>query len=373
MTSTEKDRGKNGARGRQTAFASFVHAVQRADATTKALWGSVAVAVVVMAAVVIMIIAPPQPVSAPQNQEIENDAPRNPLSGVRTDTIDTDQLPRVFAVMVENSADAWPLSGLADAFLVIEAPVEGMIPRFEAFFDVAATTEKIGPVRSARPYYLNWADELDAVYAHVGGSPEALGLIASFGTIDLNEFFQGEYFYRSSQRGMPHNVYTTMDNLRDALDNELQLDAPEYGVWTFKDGQASGEAKSFVIDWTSGQAYDIAWDYDAETNAYVRDQGGTSNFLEGGVNAIAQNVVIMETDIEVVDAVGRRHIRTTGDGDALIAQDGRIIIATWKKDDRTSRLRFYDSTNNEIAMNAGATWIEVVGSLGQATVENSER
>lgn len=346
-------------------FVSFVVRLRKADATTKALFGSVTLACVVMAGVVVAIVrsAPPAP---PEDVPEETSlVPRHPLTGEETDVVG--YAPQVFAVMIENSADAWPLAGLEDAFLVIEAPVEGMIPRFEVFFDDGATTKKIGPVRSARPYYLDWADELDAVYAHVGGSPEALDLIADYGTIDLNEFFQGEYFFRWSRRYAPHNAYTTMEDLVASLD-ELAPEAPEYGMWTFKDGEASGEAKSLSIDWTSGTTYDVDWNYDSSMNAYTRRQGGTTNFLEGGADAIANNVAVIVSDIEVVDDTGRRHIRTVGEGDAMVFQDGRVIVGTWKKEERTDRLRFYDSAGKEIAMNAGKTWVEVVGSVGQVTI-----
>ncbi len=352
-------------------FVSFVVKARKADTTTKALWGSVTLAFVVMTVVVVAIVTARPPTVDVTDSRIEP-VYRNPLTGELVNA--AMPLPQVFAVMIENSADAWPLSGLEDAFLVIEAPVEGSIPRFEVFFADDATTEKIGPVRSARPYYLDWADELDAVYAHVGGSPEALDLIKQYGTIDLNEFFHGWDFYRWSQRYAPHNTYTTMEKLRDALDTEFDLDAPEYDVWTFKGGAASGEEKSVSIDWTSGTTYDVTWEYAAVDNRYVRNQGDGWVMMDDNWEIRADNVVVVATDIGTVpgDDKGRRTLRTTGEGDAMVFQDGRVIIATWKKELRTDRLRFYDSDGQEISMNAGKTWVEVVGSLGQVTIENTD-
>lgn len=353
-------------------FVSFVMKARKADTTTKALWGSVALAFVVMAVVIAMIVTNPEP----SDDVVQDDRAivlRHPLTGEETDVVGF--APQVFAVMIENSADAWPLAGLEDAFLVIEAPVEGMIPRFEVFFEASGGPDKIGPVRSARPYYLDWADEFDAVYVHVGGSPEALDLIADYGTIDLNEFFQGEYFYRWSKRYAPHNAYTTMEDLVASLGELTRSGAidgpPEYEMWLFKDGAASGETKSLTIDWTSGTTYDVDWNYDVSMNAYTRAQGGTTNLIEGEAEATSSNVIVIETEIKVVDDTGRRHIRTTGEGDAMVFQDGRVIVATWRKDTRADRLRFYDADNNEIAMNAGKTWMEVVGSLGQVTIEDA--
>lgn len=344
---------------------SFLQRWKKLEQTTKVLVMSFVIAGVVLAIAVALYARRPAPVETPQN-DVLTPTYRHPLTGATLAAPLTD-LPQVFGVMIENSSEAWPLTGLDEAFLVIEAPVEAAIPRFIAFFSEEATTEKIGPVRSARPYYLDWNDEFDGVYAHVGGSPEALDLIRSFGTLDLNEFFQGEYFYRDNGRFAPHNAYTTMEDLAASLE-ELQPDAPTYESWLWKDGEASGQLKSLSIDWTSGDNYDMAWTYDAERNAYQRFQGGTRYLLTGRTEVYADNVVVMASDIEVVDSTGRRHIRTTGSGDAIIAQDGRIIIGTWEKDTRTDRLRFFDDVGNEVQMNVGVTWVEVVASLGQVQV-----
>jgi hypothetical protein len=300
---------------------------------------------------------------------------RHPLTGEKIDTA-VDPLPHVFGVMVENSYEAWPLSGLNDAFLVIEAPVEGNIPRFISFFYAGQdAVEKIGPVRSARPYYLDWADEFEALYTHVGGSPEALDLIASNGTThNFDQFFQSEYFWRdTTTRFAPHNVYTSTALLTDALD-EVKLPEASYGSWLFKDDAPAGnDFISPSIDWANGSSeYDVTWGYDAATNMYGRSQGSTFVKTSSGEGVTANNVVIMETDIEVVDAVGRRHAVTTGEGHAFVYQDGKKIDALWKKALRTDRLRFY-ADGKEIQMNAGKTWIEVIDDLGKVTEETETK
>ena len=282
--------------------------------------------------------------------------------------------PLVFGVMVENSAEAWPLVGLDTAFLVIEAPVEANIPRFIAFISDDQDVNKIGPVRSARSYYLDWNDEFRAIYSHVGGSPEALNLIARYGTYDLNEFYQGEYYYRQNgTRYAPHNVYTNSNELAQAVEEivemyDLQDEPPSYDVWTFKNDEPTTETPvSFDLDWSDGSTYDLAWEYQVERNTYVRDQKMTSMFLENNAQAEVNNVIVMETTVTIVDEKGRRHLRTIGEGNAIVFQDGRAIETTWKKPSRTQRLRFHDANGNEIAMNAGKTWIEVVDDLAKVT------
>jgi len=288
---------------------------------------------------------------------------RDPLTGLKL-VEPLAQLPQVFAVMIENSYEAWPLSGLDQAFFVIEAPVEGNIPRFIAFFEEGAMSKKIGPVRSARPYYLDWADEFGSIYAHVGGSPEALDLIHKNGTTrDFDQFFQSEYFWRDNVgRFAPHNVYTSTDLLMSSL-KEIGRSTKEYLPWLFADGKASGTAISPTINWESGSTYDVTWKYDPSTNVYTRYQGTAIMKTSSGSTVTANNVVVFESDISVVDTTGRRHIRTIGEGNALVYQNGAKIEATWKKPTRTDRLRFYTVDGKEIVMNAGKTWMEVISDL----------
>ncbi len=291
-----------------------------------------------------------------------------------------DVLPRIYAVMIDNSVDAWPQSGIDKAFLVIEAPVEAAIPRLEAFFSADAQVEKIGPVRSARPYFVDWANELDALYVHVGGSNDALAKILSTGTFDLNEFWNGDSFWRAKDRFAPYNTYTSSELLSAAVEKLVEKDkAPEvlYGVWKFKDGTgedkeavgAKAEGTNAVSVRFNSDLYVATWTYDLETNTYLRSQGGRKTVTQDGTRVSANNVVVIVTDVSVLDAVGRRKIRTTGEGKAWVLQDGATIEATWKKPSGSERLAFYDKDGNEIVMNAGNAWIEVAESEGDVTVE----
>lgn len=290
---------------------------------------------------------------------------------------DPSNLPRVYAVMIDNSVDAWPQSGIDKAFLVIEAPVEAAIPRFEAFFSADSTVEKIGPVRSARPYFVDWANEFDALYAHVGGSNDALALIGKTGTFDLNEFSHGNSFWRATDRSAPHNAYTSTELLGKAVEKAVEKGTASdvlYGVWKFKDGTKGGGAAGAKAEGMGGVSvrfnsdlYLANWTYDPATNTYLRSQGGRKTVTQDGTRVSANNVAVIVTDVSVLDAVGRRKIRTTGEGKAWVLQDGATIDATWKKSSASERLAFYDKDGNEIAMNAGNTWIEVAESEGDVT------
>jgi hypothetical protein len=342
-------------------------------------------------AIVLAVVVGKHFFAKPETPSVSGEVPynggpiRHPLTGEKLEA-ELEKEPQVFAVMVENSYEAWPLSGLNDAFLVIEAPVEGNIPRFETFFYEGQKVDKIGPVRSARPYYLDWADELNALYAHVGGSPEALDLISSNKTTrDLNEFYQGEYFWRDNiGRSAPHNAYTSTALLASAL-TEVGGGTAGYGTWNFKDDEpTTDKVASPTINWSDGAVYDVTWNYSGDTNAYERIQGNAVMHVSSGASVMANNVVIMQSDVSVVDDVGRRHVRTLGEGKAIVYQDGKRIDATWKKDSRTGRLTFFHALPEDLGltgngsvttsdvdlpidMNAGKTWIEVVPDLSKVS------
>ncbi|PJE76341.1 hypothetical protein COV05_04880 [Candidatus Uhrbacteria bacterium CG10_big_fil_rev_8_21_14_0_10_48_16] len=297
---------------------------------------------------------------------------RHPLTGVLL--YEEVAPPQIYSVMIDNHEDAWPPSGIDQAFLVIEAPVEAGISRMLAFFSEEQDVEEIGPVRSARPYYLDWASELDALYAHVGGSPEALDLIASGGTFDMNQYWWGEYFWRENgTRYAPHNVFTSSDDLNQFFHLREEAGATPtrlYDTWMFKDPEPSQEeGKGVFIDFWA-PVYVVDWEYNQETNLYERSQFREPHVVTSGAQIMADNVVVVITDVSIIDSVGRREIRTIGEGDGYVFQDGRVIEVTWKKPSASERLKFYDrTTDEEIIMNAGVTWIEIVPNEDDISIE----
>lgn len=267
-----------------------------------------------------------------------------------------------FAATLDNLSVARPQAGIAKAALVFEAPVEGGITRFLAVFPAGEKVDRIGPVRSARPYFLDWASEFDAMFVHVGGSPEALEKLRDYDMRDLNEFFAGAYFWRDSSRSAPHNAYTSMARLEEA-DKKRFADrkAPEIAGWRFKEDAPEKDrpAEARLSIAYGDPKMDVEWTYDAAQNAYRRSQGGRTKDADGSA-VLAKNIVVQFTQVSVIDDVGRRRIATTGDGEALIALDGITVHGTWRKDGRTSRTRYYDASGNQIRFNAGQTWVEVV-------------
>ncbi len=266
------------------------------------------------------------------------------------------------AVTVENHLKARPQAGLADANLVIEAPVEGGITRFLAFFADGKKIKNIGPIRSARPYFLDWVQEFGALYAHVGGSPEALQTIKNNPEIhSLDQYFQGRYYWRSLKRKAPHNVYSSYELLSQAM-KDLGLEKVKIEKWKFKDDtpeeEKSEKVLGVIIDFST-HANQVAWFYQKDRNEYYRYQAGKLHLDEEGKIIAAKNVIIQKTSVISQDKEDRKKIKTIGSGEALIFLDGKIIQGFWKKPCITKRTKFY-SKEEEVAFNRGVSWIEVV-------------
>src|SRR4030042_4903841 len=175
------------------------------------------------------------------------------------------------AIMVENSADAWPLSGLNMANLVFEAITEASIPRLVAFYANDEEIEKIGPVRSARPYYLDWAEPYQPLYLHVGGSAESLGKIKSayYKLIDLDQFFNWQYFWRDKWRYAPHNVYTSSELIKQALEDKNLNQPADFETWQYKKDLELDKRPQQVNDIKinfAAQYYKVRWVYNREEN-----------------------------------------------------------------------------------------------------------
>lgn len=294
---------------------------------------------------------------------------RAALNGICVADEDAVHVPLV-AVMVENHVDAQPLSGIADASVVYEAPVEGSIPRLLAVYPVTREASQVGPIRSARPYYLDWLSEYsDAMYMHVGGSPEALEGISSEGVFDINEMTRGWYFWRSDNRFAPHNTYTSSKLWQDAAQKYAPQDVSfEIDAWKFGKLELCEEECVEEIELSyGGGVYYPSWKFDKESEQYTRSEFGRTDRDQGGEAIVADTVVVQHVDAQVIDDVGRLSIDTIGQGDAVVFVGGYAIEGTWKKDSRKGRTNFFDSNDDKIVLAPGKIWVQVVSQFNRVT------
>lgn len=271
---------------------------------------------------------------------------------------------RPFAIMIDNHVAARPQFGLSKASLVYEAPVEAGITRYLAFFLPELAPNKIGPVRSARQYYVDIAKETKATYVHVGGSPEALASVKSLKNSDFDQFYKGKYFWREPGRLAPHNVLISGNNL-----NRYRLDYPEgtqdFEAWKYKQPEEEiKEEKVPRIDVRYRGSYAVYWQYDKNLNKYKRFLDNKSHNDESGSQILADNVVIHLTSFTIIDKSSRLRMSKAASGQALLCQDGNCSLGKYKKDG-LSRTRYYLSDDQEFIFNAGITWIEMVGSWNE--------
>ncbi|MBU0706901.1 DUF3048 domain-containing protein [Patescibacteria group bacterium] len=292
------------------------------------------------------------------------DANERCLDGIKVAVEDVNPTP--VAIMFDNIPPAWPQSGLEDASIVYEALVEGGATRLMGVF-VNGNAEKIGPIRSARPYFLEWVSEYDALYGHVGGSPEALAAIDGLGINDFSQFFNGQFFWRDTSRYAPHNVYTSSELIQRALrDKDLVDNDYEYQTWEFKDDlpleERTNKDERIEVHFSGGQTWVSEYVYKRETNSYEKFHAGRPHIDEESGNQLqTKNVVIVIVpEISSYGEKGRITLDISGEGKAFIFRDGQKIEGTWKKPDRISRTLYYDEQGEEIPFNRGTTWISIV-------------
>jgi len=301
---------------------------------------------------------------------------RRQIDGVYVDPQTANNYP--VAVMIDNDPNGRPPAGLARANVVYEAKAESGITRYLAIFADGQTLDKIGPVRSARPYYIDWAQGYNALYVHVGGSPEALARLQKEPTVNLNEFYQGNYFWRANDYAAPHNVFTSSTNINQYL-VKMNLSNGDYDGWLYKD-EAELKARATSDMAVNFSVYDFLahWRYDKEKNEYARYLAGVPHQdaslayprQTDGTPIIAKNIIIMKVSARVIDSELRRKMDTIGSGKAWYCLDGGCNIGKWRKENKQSREKIYDEGGEEIKFNAGTTWIEVVQEEGQVAIQN---
>ncbi len=306
---------------------------------------------------------------------------------------------RPLAVMIENTPDARPQSGLSSADLVFEAVAEGGVTRFMAFFycGVQAYDTTLAPIRSARTYYVNLASGFNRpLYVHVGGAnidgpTNALGQLREYGWTQQNDMDQFSIGYPTFVRdynriagkeiATEHTMVTTTEklwavatkrgwtNLSPSLKGKGGKVIPGtdwkegYTGWTFEDGSAKGQAQTISYDFWSGYSdYAVEWTYDPNTNTYLRKHGGEVHTDLNNDKQIAANNVIVMLTTEKGPLNEKKHMmyEVIGTGDALIFKNGEVIKATWSKKDRESELQFTEK-GKPVVLDRGLTWVSVVG------------
>ena len=271
---------------------------------------------------------------------------------------------RPLSIMVENSEGARPQSGLDKANIVYEVLAEGGITRFLAiYYDRDA--EEVGPIRSARPYFVSKSLEHQAIYVHVGGSEEAYNFIKEEKIDDINEFVDFQPFWRSTDRNPPHNLYTSTVKLRKEA-NKLgyieMIKKQEYLFETDINERLIGrETDSIVIPYNSN--YAVSYKYQPEPMKYLRFMNGEPHIDSKTKEQLAvDNIIIQFAETKIIDEEGRLAVDFVGKGTGLLFFKGSSTEITWEKPDLRAKTQFLDQEGNRIALTPGNVWIQIIPS-----------
>lgn len=273
---------------------------------------------------------------------------------------------RPFAVMINNLDAALPQSGIGSADILYEAEVEGSITRMMAVFQDPGSLTKIGPVRSARHYYIYMADDSDAIYTHFGWSPQAQSIIENQGLEHINGLTDGSgAFFRTSDRVAPHNVYvdgSKLQSLAQAAGCSLTHDS------SYQPNLAFNTENIDLTEGEDAQVIHIGFSYDNPVLTYHSDDGlyyrseygGEQIDAETGSQLCFKNVIIQQVTKSILEDGEHLELGMFGTGSGYYATNGKIIPITWKKDSQQDKTIYYDASGNQLKLNPGKTMIEVI-------------
>jgi len=270
----------------------------------------------------------------------------------------------VTSIMIENSPDARPQSGLYEAGVVFEAIAEGGITRFNALY-LESMPGYIGPIRSVRPYYVSLVAPFHPSFVHAGGSAQGLASLKQLKINDIDHGANAAAFQRVSSRVAPHNLYSSMAAL-DKVTKARKYKSGDFESWPRNRRDKPAEkAKAAKIDFNiSGPLYNVHYDYNKKSNSYKRRMAGKPHVDEKAKKQMNPKVVIalvMKYSKAGIYSV----YHTGGSGDMYVFQNGSVVKGRWQKSGPKSQFKFVDKDGNDIKLNPGQTWVTLFGSNSQ--------
>lgn len=260
-----------------------------------------------------------------------------------------------FMAIVENSSLSRPQSGLSEADLVYETMAEGGIPRFLVLFQ-KNTPEKIGPIRSIRPYFISIAQEYSLPFAHCGGSDEALNSIKDNTSIkSINEIISSSYFWRDTKRKAPHNLYTSSDKIRKFIsDKKLQSNGVSFLYFDDNSWDNPSLQTATEVSLKSNSSYNTFYAY--KNNKYIKSMDGKEAFDANNNTPLAfTNIVIQKTSIKLQEDKLHLDITLLGSGDGYVFSKGKVKKIKWNKKSAESPTELLDEQGNKVSLAKGNT------------------
>lgn len=272
-----------------------------------------------------------------------------------------------FGVIIENHESAREFqSGLHEALMVQEWMVEGFISRFIVILNRDRLPDRIGPVRSLRPYFVDgtapWIDHI----VHAGGSPEAFEEARKLKTESLNALLgsYNGYFERLEEAAAPHDLFIEKDRLLAMLEDET---LPQTNWPPFATGRATDGTKTDAVHVNfHSPVHNVTFTYDPQRRSYVRDNGYQKE------QAKPSTVLIVEMPVESIGELGRLSIPIPQNAPAVLLRNGMIWQGTWSLDSEKSVMIFRDEQGESVPFASGQLWMTVVPNLERVTWESAE-
>lgn len=298
----------------------------------------------------------------------ENDNSPTTTTVKKLNIVNEESKSRPYAIMINNVEGARKLqSGLQDAYMVYELMVEGGITRYLALF-LDQTTERIGSIRSARHYYLDYALENDAIYVHHGYSPQAREDWSKLGVdrIEVNESTTG-WRDKSASKTYEFTLFTNIEKLgkgirskRTERNKDLLLN---YSVDNIDISQMEGAIPANKVDIKYSSNTTTNYKYDTDNNIYLRSVNNKSqNDYVTGKQLTVKNIIVYKVKYSNIqgDDKGRQTIDNVGNGTGYYISNGYAVPITWKKDSRSSATIYKYNNGKEIQVNDGNTFIQIM-------------
>ena len=289
---------------------------------------------------------------------------------------------KAISVMINNIQNALPQSGIANAEVVYEAPVEGGITRLMGIFEDYQDVERIGSVRSCREYYIYFAREFNTIYCHFGQAVYAIPLLQLQNTLNISGLAEPQTgvceaaYYRGDDFPAPHNVFTNYDMIQSAMDylgysTEYSSEYQATGHYKFAADDAPVTLDNGVDAGVVSPGYEYNhpyFEYNPETGKYTRYQYGDVQIDRNTGNPLKyDNIIFQYCSWEKLDDNGYLGINTYAGGSGKYITRGKAIDITWKKDNPNLEdpyaesnfdvTHYYDADGNEITLNQGKTWV----------------
>ena len=312
------------------------------------------------------------------NGEVQEEKKEQPKLKI----VNQDSKSRPYAVMINNNHAAWPQCGIGDAYLVYEIIAEGGITRMMALYK-DQDTAKIGSIRSARHYFIDYAEENDAIFVHWGGSPQAYKRLNSIDSID-GIALEGSVFFRDKtlKRDLEHTGFTSMKNVKEyaekkgyTRDTEKDL-LLNYSIEEIDMAAIPNVTSADSVTIKYSDYHSTSYKYDEDKKVYYRSMSGKANVdLETGEQYTAKNIIIYKVGNYTIndgESKGRQELENIGSGSGYYISNGYSVPITWEKTTHSGQTVYKYENGEEITVNDGNTFIQILPKNAEITIEPAE-